>query len=87
MKNALVACAASTGDESDSRGILSQQRDSDRGEFFATRTGPKNEALCSGRVPHVRPGVHGPKKKAQPLKRFCYLGRKTAAQLRCLHMK
>jgi hypothetical protein len=29
--------------------------------FLLTKVGSKNEAPFSGRVPHVRPGVHGPK--------------------------
>ena len=38
--------------------------------------GAKNEALFPGRVPHVRPSVHGPKKTGRsPFQRFCYKGK------------
>ncbi len=42
-------------------------------------------ALLPGRVPHVRPSVHGPKKTGRsPFQRFCYAGKKTAAMSKIL---
>jgi hypothetical protein len=41
----------------------------------------KNEALFSGRMPHVRPSVHEAEKDgAQPLSMLCYVGEKSAAK-------
>jgi hypothetical protein len=35
------------------------------------------KARFPGRVPHVRPSVHGPKKTGRsPFQRFCYAGKK-----------
>ena len=46
-----------------------------------TAVGAKNEALFPGRVPHVRPGVHGPKKTGRsPFQRYFYAGKETAAK-------
>jgi hypothetical protein len=40
-------------------------------EICGTEVGAKNEALFSGRVPHVRPSVHGPKTDFQMLSVYC----------------
>jgi hypothetical protein len=47
--------------------------------------GAKNEALFLGRVPHVRPSVHGPKKTGRsPSQRFCYVVKRLPPRARVL---
>ncbi|MDX6461186.1 MAG: hypothetical protein QOE55_4883 [Acidobacteriaceae bacterium] len=41
------------------------------------------KVLDSGRRPHVRPSVHGPRKTGRsPIQRYCYAGKKTAAKIK-----
>jgi hypothetical protein len=41
----------------------------------APKLDQKTKPPFPGRVPHVRPGVHGPKKTRSPFQRFCYVGK------------
>jgi hypothetical protein len=47
--------------------------------------GAKNEALFPGRVPHVRPSVHGLKTTGRsPFERFCNAAKKLRPRARVL---
>jgi hypothetical protein len=52
-------------------------RSEGRKSGWGSNGGAKNEALFPGRVPHVRPSVHGPKKTGRsPSQRFCNVAKR-----------
>src|SRR5271155_105571 len=54
-------------------------------ELFLAAVEATNEALLSGRVPHVRQSVHGPKKTGRsPFQRFCYVAKRLRPRSRIL---